>query len=270
MPTGPVMSGIGVMTSRTSVVAHSATGVKRRSRLVTMPMSFLSSPMTGRPETRYSPQIASSSSRVRSGADRDRVGDHAGLGPLDEVDLVGLVGDREVAVQHPDAALPGHRDRHARLGDGVHRRGDERRPERQLAGEARRGVDVVGGEVAVAREEEDVVVGQPHRGERRRDVRRSEGHCPILREAARGADRVGTRSESLGGVRHDRHGDGRQRHHDRNRGCVHETCDVRWSRSGGGRDAKRRWCLRQLVVGVTRAWVGASAGGTPAGAGFPA
>ena len=61
------MSGIGVMTSRTSVEAHSATGVKRRSRLVTMPMSFLSSPMTGRPETRYSPQIASSSSRVRSG-----------------------------------------------------------------------------------------------------------------------------------------------------------------------------------------------------------
>ena len=55
------------------------------------------------------------------GADRDRVGDHAGLGPLDQVDLVGLVLDREVAVQHADAALAGHGDRHPGLGDGVHR-----------------------------------------------------------------------------------------------------------------------------------------------------
>jgi hypothetical protein len=37
IPSAPVMSGIGVMTSRTSVVPHSATGVKRRSRLVMMP-----------------------------------------------------------------------------------------------------------------------------------------------------------------------------------------------------------------------------------------
>ena len=122
--------------------------------------------------------------------DGDRVGDHAGLGPLDEVDLVGLVLDREVAVQHPEAALAGHRDRHAGLGDGVHGRGDERRPDRQLAGEARRRVDVAGGEVAVARQEQDVVVRQPHRGESSGHVRRSEAHCPILRV---GTGRVRTR-----------------------------------------------------------------------------
>ncbi len=46
--------------------------------------------------------------------------DHPGLGPLDEVDLVGLVLDREVAVEHAEAALAGHRDRHPGLGDGVH------------------------------------------------------------------------------------------------------------------------------------------------------
>jgi hypothetical protein len=35
-------------------------------------------------------------------ADGDRVADHPGLGPLDDVDLVGLVLDRQVAVQHPE------------------------------------------------------------------------------------------------------------------------------------------------------------------------
>ena len=57
---------------------------------------------------------------VSSGGAGDRVGDHAGLGPLDDVDLGGLVLDRQVAVQHADAALARHRDRHPRLGDGVH------------------------------------------------------------------------------------------------------------------------------------------------------
>ena len=51
-PTWPVISGIGVMTSPTSVVPHSATGVKRRSRLVMMPSRPPSSSTTGRPETR--------------------------------------------------------------------------------------------------------------------------------------------------------------------------------------------------------------------------
>ena len=67
MPTGPVISGIGVITSSTLVVAHSATGVNRRSRLVMMPSSRLSVSTTGRPETRYSPQMRSRSSSVASG-----------------------------------------------------------------------------------------------------------------------------------------------------------------------------------------------------------
>jgi len=67
MPTGAVISGIGVITSLTFVPAHSATGVNRRSRFVTMPSSRLSTSTTGRPETRYSPQRSSSSSRVASG-----------------------------------------------------------------------------------------------------------------------------------------------------------------------------------------------------------
>ncbi len=67
MPTGAVISGIGVITSSTLVEAHSATGVKRRSRLVMMPRRRSSTSTTGSPETRYSPQIWSSSSSVLSG-----------------------------------------------------------------------------------------------------------------------------------------------------------------------------------------------------------
>jgi hypothetical protein len=69
------------------------------------------------------------------GADRDRVGDHPGLGALDQVDLVGLVLDREVAVQYAEAALAGHRDRHPRLGDLVHRRRQQWQLQRDLAGQ---------------------------------------------------------------------------------------------------------------------------------------
>ena len=67
MPTGAVNSGIGVITSATRRVPHSATGTKRRSRLVMIPIRTRSSSMTGRPETRYCPQISSSSSSVAFG-----------------------------------------------------------------------------------------------------------------------------------------------------------------------------------------------------------
>ncbi len=67
MPSGAVTSGIGVMTSRTRVVAHSAIGVNRRSRLVMMPIRMPSVRITGSPETRYRPQVSSSCSNVASG-----------------------------------------------------------------------------------------------------------------------------------------------------------------------------------------------------------
>ena len=60
----------------------------------------------------------------------ERLDDHSRLGALDLVDLGDLVGDREVAVDDPDPALAGERDRHAGLGHRVHRRGDDRDLER--------------------------------------------------------------------------------------------------------------------------------------------
>src|SRR5690606_4913943 len=85
----------------------------------------------------------------RGRTDRDGAGDDPGLGPLDEVHLLGLVVDREVAVQHTDAALARHGDGHARLRDGVHRGAEQRDLDRDLAGQARTGVDLVRGEVGL-------------------------------------------------------------------------------------------------------------------------
>ena len=61
-----------------------------------------------------------------SGADGDGVDDHAALGALDFVDFAGLLLDGEVAMDDAEAALLGHGDGHARLGDGVHRGGEQR------------------------------------------------------------------------------------------------------------------------------------------------
>jgi len=66
-PTGAVMSGAFVMTSRTSVVSFSKGLTKRMSRFVMMPTSVPSPWTTGRPETLNWPQIRSTSATVASG-----------------------------------------------------------------------------------------------------------------------------------------------------------------------------------------------------------
>ena len=60
---------------------------------------------------------------VRRGQ-RDRVDDHAALGPLDAIDFGRLLLDRQVLVDDADAALLRHRDGQPRFGDGVHRRAE--------------------------------------------------------------------------------------------------------------------------------------------------
>jgi hypothetical protein len=63
-------------------------------------------------------------------------------------------------VQHTDAAAPREGDRHPRLGDGVHRRGDERDLERDRARQARGRDDVVREDRRLGRDEQDVVEGE--------------------------------------------------------------------------------------------------------------
>src|SRR5690349_4000746 len=109
------------------------------------------------------------------GAAGDRVGDHPGLGALDEVDLRGLVLQRQIAVQHADAALAGHRDRHPGLGDRVHRAGEQRDGELDVAGQTGDGVDAARHHVGLARLEQHVIEGetQRHQTGRPRFSRRS-------------------------------------------------------------------------------------------------
>ena len=80
--------------------------------------------------------------RVRAAG--HRIGDHPGLGPLDHVDLLGLLLDGHVPVQHADAALAGHGDGHPRLGHGVHGGGEQRDPQRQPRRQPGRGVRFAG------------------------------------------------------------------------------------------------------------------------------
>ncbi len=70
-------------------------------------------------------------------------------------------------MQDADPAVAGHRDRHPRLGDGVHRARHERDAQRDLAGQPGGGVDLAGDDVGLARQEQDVVVGEPEQGELR-------------------------------------------------------------------------------------------------------
>ena len=63
-PTGAVIRGIGVMTAETR---REWSASNRMSRLVTMPSSVPSVPVTGTPEMRYRPHSASTSATVASG-----------------------------------------------------------------------------------------------------------------------------------------------------------------------------------------------------------
>ena len=133
---------------------------KRMSRLVRMPTRRPSGSVIGTPENLNRFISSSASCSVRRRRQRHRVGDHPALAALDLLHLGRLVGDREVAVDHADAALAGHRDGHARLGDLVHRRRDEGDRQRDVAGERGRRVDAVGQRLGVPGDDDHVVEGQ--------------------------------------------------------------------------------------------------------------
>ncbi|MPM36134.1 hypothetical protein SDC9_82729 [bioreactor metagenome] len=100
------------------------------------------------------------------GGDGDRLVDHAGLGALDLVDHRRLVRHGQIAVQNADAALPGHRDGHPGLGDGVHRGTDQRNLELDVPGQPRRGVHLGGDHVGLIGLEQHVVERETEHPER--------------------------------------------------------------------------------------------------------
>jgi len=91
---------------------------------------------------------------------RHRVGNHPCLGALDHLHLRGLLLGCQVAVQHSHPALAGHRDGHPRLGDRVHGRGDQRHPQRDVARQPGRGVDLAGDDVGLRGQQQHVIEGQ--------------------------------------------------------------------------------------------------------------
>ena len=80
-------------------------------------------------------------------------------------------------MQDADAALTGHGDGRPGLRDGVHRSRQQRNAEREVTGQPRRGVDLAGNDVRLARQEQDVVVRQAERSEL---VRNALFHEPML------------------------------------------------------------------------------------------
>ena len=97
----------------------------------------------------------------RVGEDGDRIDDHAAFEALDLAHLLGLIGGLEVAVDDADAAGLRHGDGEPRLGDRVHRRGDDRQVQRDRAGETGRDADGARHDRRVAGPEQDVVERQP-------------------------------------------------------------------------------------------------------------
>lgn len=93
------------------------------------------------------------------GGTEGRVGEDRDAAGLDGADDGGLVGGGKVGVDDAKAAQRRHGGGHGTLGDGVHRGGDDWGEEREPAREVRGEGNVIGGEVDVVREEDDVIVG---------------------------------------------------------------------------------------------------------------
>ncbi len=119
-----------------SAIGRSRLFSNRRSRLVRMPTSRPSLLPSCGDRHAGDPVLLHQLERFEDPVgrgERDRVDDHAALGALDPIDFGGLFLDRQVLVDDPDAALLRHRDRQPRLGDGVHRRAEERHVDADVA-----------------------------------------------------------------------------------------------------------------------------------------
>ncbi len=95
-----------------------------------------------------------------SGGERDRVDDHAALGPLHAIDFRRLLLNRQVLVNHAEPAVLRHGDGEPRFGDGVHGRADERHVQPDVTREVGADVDFARNDKRVLGDEKDVVEGQ--------------------------------------------------------------------------------------------------------------
>ena len=100
------------------------------------------------------------------GREAHGVGDEPVAVLLDLAHLRDLVLHGHVVVHDAQPALQRHHDGHAALRHRVHGRADERHAQGYLLGEARGQLHLLHAEVDVSRQENDVVVCEPHAGKR--------------------------------------------------------------------------------------------------------
>ncbi len=110
--------------------------------------------------------------------ERDRIDDHPALGSLDAIDFGSLLVDRKILVDDAEPTMLGHRDRHLRLSDCVHRRAEQRDVQSDVAGEPGADVDLRRHHRGVPRHEQHVVEGE---GGPETKVQRGRGRNLVLR-----------------------------------------------------------------------------------------
>src|ERR1035437_1671510 len=86
-----------------------------------------------------------------------RIDDHAAFRTLHLVDFVGLLLDGQVAVNNPQPTLLRQRDRHVRLGHGVHGGAHDRNVQADVAGELRLGAGLRWNYVGASGQQKDVI-----------------------------------------------------------------------------------------------------------------
>ena len=137
------------------------------------------------------------------GGDGDRVLDEAVDVAFYAGDFFHLLLGGHVVVDESEAAVEGHGDGHAGLGDGVHIRGDDRNVEPEGIGEGGGGIGVAGENLGVKRREGDVV-----EGERGGEIGAEEGVGRQVKLGVGGGGlgaggARGTRRRALGNLGHD-------------------------------------------------------------------
>lgn len=118
--------------------------------------------LTGDGETTETPSLLEGTGFTDSGlaGDDDGVGNEAVLESLDLGNHLGLLVGRAVVVNDTQTTLQSHVDGHLVLGDGVHGRGDEGGLEGDSLCYGRIKGNIGGGETNVARQEEEIIVGE--------------------------------------------------------------------------------------------------------------
>ena len=91
--------------------------------------------------------------------DGDRVINHAVLGTLYDCHLASLLLDAHILMDYADAALTRYGDGHRSLGDGIHRRGDERNLQLYVTRELCTQRNLAGQYCGISRNKQDVIEG---------------------------------------------------------------------------------------------------------------